>query len=174
MQDTLVLKAKQIVKDSFWILESNEQKIGTMRHANNTWQVLLEKDKQEFSSYNNVIDFLGEDPLKPNTKSSAEQPVQGEFDVQGYPTPVQPYNVEQYKSLPTYTKTPKSTVKYSAGYYGIEFPKGWVPSFNPKLNTLLEGAVSYVGPFYSEMEMNININNKKRERKHTHGTVRQY
>ena len=89
----------------------------------------------------------------------------------GIPTPVQPYNVEKYKSLPTYTKIPKSNVKYSAGYYGIEFSKGWVPSFNPKLNTLLEGAVSYVGPFHSEMEMNININNKKRERKHTNGTV---
>ena len=169
-----MLKAKQIIKDSFWILEVNEQKIGTMRHANNTWQVLLEKDKKDFNSYDNVIDFLGEDPLKPNNKPSAEQPVQGDFDVDGYPTPVQPYNVEKQNSLPTYTKTPKSNVKYSAGYYGIEFTKGWVPSFNPKLNTLLEGAVSYVGPFHSEMEMNININNKKRERKHTHGTVQQH
>jgi hypothetical protein len=171
MQDIQVLKAKQIIKDSFWILESNEQKIGTMRHSNNTWQVLLEKDRQQFDSYSNVIEFLGEDPFTNDKKSSAEQPIQGDFDVEGYPTPVQPYNVEKYKSLPTYTKTPKSNVKYSAGYYGIEFPKGWVPSFNPKLNTLLEGAVSYVGPFHSEMEMNININNKKRERKHTHGTV---
>jgi hypothetical protein len=171
MQDTKLLKAKQIIKDSFWILEANEQKIGTMRHANNMWQVLLEKDRKDFDSYNNVIEFLGEDPLKVNSKSLAEQPVQGDFDVDGYSTPVQPYNVEKYKLLPTYTKTPKSNVKYSAGYYGIEFSKGWVPSFNPKLNTLLEGAISYVGPFHSEMEMNININNKKRERKHTHGTV---
>ena len=93
-----------------------------MRHANNTWQVLLEKDKQDFSSYDNVIEFLGEDP-KTQTTKSPEQPVQGDYDVEGYPTPVQSYNVEKYKSLPTYTKTPKSTVKYSAGYYGIEFPK---------------------------------------------------
>lgn len=169
-----MLKAKQIIKNSFWILEVNEQKIGTMRHANSTWQVLLEKDKKDFNSYDNVIEFLGEDPLKPDNKTSAEQPVLGEFDVEGYSTPVQPYNVEKYKSLPTYTKTAKSNVKYSAGYYGIEFSKGWVPSFNPKLNTLLEGAISFVGPFHSEMEMNININNKKRERKHTHGTVQQH
>ena len=166
-----MLKAKQIIKDSFWILEANEQKIGTMRHANNTWQILLEKDRKDFDSYENVIEFLGEDPFTNDKKSSIEQPIQGDFDVDGYSTPVQPYNVEKYKSLPTYTKTAKSNVKYSAGYYGIEFSKGWVPSFNPKLNTLLEGAVSFVGPFHSEMEMNININNKKRERKHTHGTV---
>ena len=171
MQGIHVLKAKQIIKDSFWILESNEQKIGTMRHANSIWQLLLDKDRKDFTSYENVVEFLGEDPFKVEEKRSLDQPVQGNFDVEGYPTPVQPYNVEQYKSLPTYTKTIKSGVKYSAGYYGIEFAKGWVPSFNPKLNTLLEGAVSYIGPFYSEMEMNININNKKRERKHTHGTV---
>ena len=78
-----MLKAKQIIKDSFWILVSNEQKIGTMRHANNTWQVLLEKDKQDFNSYDNVIEFLGEDPFANDKKSSAEQPVQGDFDVEG-------------------------------------------------------------------------------------------
>ena len=75
-----MLKAKQIIKDSFWILEANEQKIGTMRHANNTWQVLLEKDKKDFNSYDNVIEFLGEDPFTNNKTTSSEQPVQGEFD----------------------------------------------------------------------------------------------
>ena len=54
-----------------------------MRHANNTWQVLLEKDKQDFNSYDNVIEFLGEDPFANDKKSSAEQPVQGDFDVEG-------------------------------------------------------------------------------------------
>ena len=49
MQGIRVLKAKQIIKDSFWILIANEQKIGTMRHANNTWQILLEKDKNNFA-----------------------------------------------------------------------------------------------------------------------------
>ena len=76
-----MLKAKQIIKDSFWILEANEQKIGTMRHANNTWQVLLEKDKKDFNSYDNVIEFLGEDPFTNNKTTSSEQPIQGEFDV---------------------------------------------------------------------------------------------
>ena len=40
-----------------------------------------------------------------------------------------------------------------------------VPSFNPKMQTLVENAMSFAGPFNSEMEMQININNKKRERR---------
>ena len=164
MQDILVLQAKQIIKNSFWILESNEQKVGTMRKSSNTWQILLEQNKQEFQDYNDVINFLGSDPLI-KKKSNIEEPEAGKFDVNGYPTDIKPYNIEVHNNLPTYTKTSKSQVRHCAGYYCVEFPKGWVPSYNPKLPTLIENAMSFAGPFYSEMEMQININNKKRERR---------
>ncbi len=159
-----MLQAKQIIKDSFWILEQNEQKVGTMRKASSTWQVLLEQNKQEFQTYNEVISFLGSDPLSVN-KKNLEQPQAGKFDVNGYPTEIKPFNIEVKNNLPTYTKTSKSQVRHCAGYYCVEFPKGWVPSFNPKMQTLIENAMSFAGPFNSEMEMQININNKKRERR---------
>jgi len=159
-----VLQAKQIIKDSFWILEQNEQKVGTMRKASSTWQVLLEQNKKEFQTYDEVIDFLGSDPLSVN-KKNLEQPQAGKFDVNGYPTEIKPFNIEVKNNLPTYTKTSKSQVRHCAGYYCVEFPKGWVPSFNPKMQTLIENAMSFAGPFNSEMEMQININNKKRERR---------
>ena len=159
-----MLQAKQIIKDSFWILEQNEQKVGTMRKASSTWQVLLEQNKKEFQTYDEVIDFLGSDPLSVN-KKNLEQPQAGKFDVNGYPTEIKPFNIEVKNNLPTYTKTSKSQVRHCAGYYCVEFPKGWVPSFNPKMQTLIENAMSFAGPFNSEMEMQININNKKRERR---------
>lgn len=159
-----MLQAKQIIKDSFWILEQNEQKVGTMRKASSTWQVLLEQNKQEFQTYDEVISFLGSDPLSVN-KKNLEQPEAGKFDVNGYPTEIKPFNIEVKNNLPTYTKTSKSQVRHCAGYYCVEFPKGWVPSFNPKMQTLVENAMSFAGPFNSEMEMQININNKKRERR---------
>ena len=159
-----MLQAKQIIKDSFWILEQNEQKVGTMRKASSTWQVLLEQNKQEFQTYDEVISFLGSDPLSVN-KKNLEQPEAGKFDVNGYPTEIKPFNIEVKNNLPTYTKTSKSQVRHCAGYYCVEFPKGWVPSFNPKMQTLIENAMSFAGPFNSEMEMQININNKKRERR---------
>ena len=159
-----MLQAKQIIKDSFWILEQNEQKVGTMRKASSTWQVLLEQNKQEFQTYDEVISFLGSDPLSVN-KKNLEQPQVGKFDVNGYPTEIKPFNIEVKNNLPTYTKTSKSQVRHCAGYYCVEFPKGWVPSFNPKMQTLVENAMSFAGPFNSEMEMQININNKKRERR---------
>lgn len=160
-----MLQAKQIIKNSFWILQENEQKVGTMRKSSDKWQVLLEQDKKEFQNYNDVVEFLGSDPLTLNSKSNAEQPEAGKFDVNGYPTEIKPYNIESLNNLPTYTKTSKSQVRHCAGYYCVEFPKGWVPSFNPKMQTLVENAMSFAGPFFSEMEMQININNKKRERR---------
>ena len=163
----MLLKAKSIIKDSFWILENNDLKVGTMRKGTDRWQVLLEQNKQEFKNYSDVINFLGTDPIKISKKKELEEPVSGKFDVNGYPTEVKPYNIEMTSHLPTYTKTSKSQVRHCAGYYCVEFTKGWVPSFNPKLPTLIENAVSFTGPYYSEMEMQININNNKRERQRT-------
>ena len=163
----MLLKAKSIIKDSFWILEDNDLKVGTMRKGSDRWQVLLEQNKQEFKNYSDVINFLGTDPLKISKKKELEAPVSGKFDVNGYPTEIKPYNIETNNHLPTYTKTSKSQVRHCAGYYCVEFPKGWVPSFNPKLLTLIKNAVSFTGPYYSEMEMQININNNKRERQET-------
>lgn len=160
-----MLQAKQIIKNSFWILQENEQKVGTMRKSLDKWQVLLEQDKKEFQNYNDVVEFLGSDPFSTNNKKNTEQPETGKFDVNGYPTEIKPFNIETTSTLPTYTKTSKSQVRHCAGYYCVEFPKGWVPSFNPKMQTLVENAMSFAGPFYSEMEMQININNKKRERR---------
>ena len=163
----MLLKAKSIIKDSFWILEDDDLKVGTMRKGSDRWQVLLEQNKQEFKNYSDVINFLGTDPLKISKKKELEAPVSGKFDVNGYPTEIKPYNIEMMSHLPTYTKTSKSKVRHCAGYYCVEFTKGWVPSFNPKLPTLTENAMSFAGPFYSEMEMQININNNKRERQRT-------
>ena len=101
----MLLKAKSIIKDSFWILEDNDLKVGTMRKGSDRWQVLLEQSKQEFKNYSDVISFLGTDPLKINKKKELEEPVSGKFDVNGYPTEIKPYNIEMMSHLPTYTKT---------------------------------------------------------------------
>ena len=40
------------------------------------------------------------------------------------------------RKLPLFTKSKKSKSLYCAGYYIIQFEKGWVKSFCPKLITI--------------------------------------
>ena len=78
--------------------------------------------------------------------------------IYGYPTSSRPYepvyNVK--KKLPLFAKSAKSKSQYCAGHYVIQFRKGWVKSFCPKLITLER--YPYAGPFKTEAEMKAMLN----------------
>ena len=85
-----------------------------------------------------------------------------DYTVYDYPCSSKPYNpVYDCKNrLPIYSKTPKSTSMYAAGYYIIKFEKGWVKSFCPKVITLQR--YTYRGPFTTELEMRKQLSNASR------------
>ena len=85
-----------------------------------------------------------------------------DYIVYDYPCGSKPYNpVYDCKNrLPIYSKTPKSTSMYAAGYYIIKFEKGWVKSFCPKVITLQR--YPYQGPFTTELEMRKQLSNASR------------
>jgi hypothetical protein len=53
--------------------------------------------------------------------------------------------------LPLYTKIEGGSTYYAAGYYCINFEKGWKPSRGTKLSTLKK--YGFEGPFKTEIEM---------------------
>jgi hypothetical protein len=84
-------------------------------------------------------------------------------DIDGYPTKTVPFNVQWFDNIPTYTKTQKSQDRYCAGFYGVRFEGGTFLGNNPKLLTITEKCLDFVGPFKTEMEANINISTKKKQ-----------
>ena len=64
------------------------------------------------------------------------------------------------RKLPLFTKSNKSKSAYCAGYYIIEFEKGWVKSFCPKLITIER--YNFKGPFKTEIEMRSELSRAKR------------
>ena len=82
-----------------------------------------------------------------------EESIVSEKEVSGYPTSCNPYNTmyDVRRKLPLFTKSTKSKSLYCAGYYIIEFDKGWVKSFCPKLITIER--YNYKGPFTTDIEM---------------------
>jgi hypothetical protein len=138
-----MMKAKTILKDKFWIVESDGERVGTLS---------LTEDKYLFSSGASTQYFDSERALK-NTFGKDYN----------FPTSCSPYNslYDVKNKLPLFTKSNKSKSLYCAGYYIIHFDKGWVKSFCPKLITIER--YNFKGPFKTDIEMRqaLSIENAK-------------
>jgi hypothetical protein len=150
----MTIKAKPILKDKFWIIEDNEQRIGTMCWDEDRYMFTSGSETCFFDNKRQIkkkfgVDILWSDISEADTNSKNIE----EYNVNGYNTSVYPYNsmYDVKRKLPLFTKSEKSKSLYCAGYYIIRFDKGWVKSFCPKLITIER--YEFKGPFHSEIEM---------------------
>jgi hypothetical protein len=162
------INAKTLVKDKFWIVEENGQKLGTLQKKdNNGWIFLSKSDNtQIFHTKESLFERFGTSIF--GTESEIQTVVQPEeniteLNVHGYPVNQKPYNsmFDVQKQLPIYTKTPKSKSLFCAGYYIICFEKGWRKAYCPKVITLQR--YSFKGPIKTKIEMQQILNNAIKE-----------
>ena len=166
------VRAKTLVKDKFWIVEQNGQKLGTLqKQEDNGWIFLSkQKDRQVFDTKESLFTKFGfnifEENIQTNPQIEEEKAVdkwdvkQAEnFEVHGYPCSQKPYNPlwDVQKNLPLYTKTPKSKSMFCAGYYIVKFETvNWRKAYCPKIITLQR--YPYKGPIKSKTEMVAQLN----------------
>lgn len=146
------LKARPVVKDKFWIVENDGEKVATIQAVEEGGYVYVHgQDREKFPTvkmlkkqYN--IEFVK--PYRPKKEKPAE------FEVHGWPTGHQPYNplYDVTRRLPIYTKTNKSKSYFCAGYYIVKFSNNWAKAYCPKLITLQR--YEFRGPFKTREEMN--------------------
>ena len=146
----MTLKAKPVLKDKFWIVEQDDQRVGTMSWNDDRYMFSSSIETCFFDNKREMKKKFGVDIIWSDVD---EQPLPNDFIVHGFPTSVQPYNTmyDVKRKLPLFTKSNKSKSSYCAGYYIIEFEKGWVKSFCPKLITVER--YNYKGPFKTEIVM---------------------
>lgn len=153
------IRAKEILKNKFWILEEKGSKIGTLSYDDDRYMFSTPEKQTFFNDTTSLKNQLG----KTLFAESITEHIPSDKDVHGYPTNVVPCNsvYDVKRKLPLFTKSKKSTSLYCAGYYVIKFEKGWVKSFCPKLITL--DRYPYQGPFVTDLEMKhkLSLANKK-------------
>ena len=146
------LQAKEVVKDSFWIVERNGTKIGTLRRKTDSY-ILYENNSRTETVLDNLDDIKFTETDTKNTIN---------VSIYGYPTNVDTvFNTNLQDDVAVYTKTANSKQYFVAGYWGILFPMGWRPSFCPRLKTLQD--YTHLGPFISESDMYLAIKRKGQE-----------
>ena len=143
------MNAKEIIKNKFWIVEDKGVKFGT---------ISLNEDQYILSTPTGTKFYHTEKQLTKalDTKLSWTDLEITEIsakEVHGYATNSIPFNpmFDVKRKLPLFTKSDKSKSAYCAGYYIIQFDKGWVKSFCPKLITIER--YNFKGPFKTEIEM---------------------
>jgi len=148
----MTLKAKPVLKDKFWIIENDEQRIGTMSWNDDRYMFSSNSETCFFDNKRQMKKRFGADIIWTESSNVAET-TEENFVVYGFPTSVKPYNTmyDVKRKLPLFTKSDKSKSAYCAGYYIIRFDKGWVKSFCPKLITVER--YDYKGPFKTDLEM---------------------
>jgi hypothetical protein len=156
----MTLKAKPVLKDKFWIIENDEQRIGTMSWNEDRYMFSNKVETCFFDSKQDMKQRFGADIVWTDL-SVPKEVTQQDFIVYGFPTSVSPYNTmfDVKRKLPLFTKSNKSKSAYCAGYYIIQFEKGWVKSFCPKLITIER--YNSKGPFKTEMEMRSELRRAK-------------
>ena len=148
----MTLKAKPVLKDRFWIVENNDERIGTLSWNDDRYMFSSKVETCFFDNKKQIKKRFGAEIIWSDATTTQES-TQQDFFVYGVPTSVKPYNTmyDVKRKLPLFTKSDKSKSAYCAGYYIIRFDKGWVKSFCPKLITVERYETK--GPFKTEFEM---------------------
>ncbi len=159
--------AKNIIKDKFWIVLNNGEKLGTVKYADNNYEFFENVSKkthvyskEEFEKHFKLI----------NTSNN-----KGSFvDVFGYNTNCEEvFNVRTEENVPVFTKTVNSKNFHCAGYYAIYFPSiKWSSAFCPRLKTLK--SYPFMGPFKTESDVNLAMKRKRYEENIEESTSNHY
>lgn len=148
---TQLIKAKEVLKDKFWIVEQEGVNIGTLTISDEKYLLSTADGKTDFfETKKQLTTKLGSEVSWSDLEISEVEP---EKFVHNYPTSSTPYNpmFDVKRKLALFTKSEKSKSLYCAGYFIIRFDKGWVKSFCPKLITIER--YDYKGPFKTDIEM---------------------
>lgn len=140
--------SKVLIPNKEWIIKEGNTKIGSLAKHRKGYSFLRHGQRIDIKNFQE----LGINSLDIRNKIKYEMEP-ASYAIYNYPCSSKPfgpvYNVKD--KLPLFSKSAKSKSQYCAGYYVIQFRKGWVKSFCPKLITLER--YPYHGPFKTEQEM---------------------
>lgn len=150
-------KAKlQPISDEAWIVQRGDKRIGLLnKNVQDRFTFISGKTIEVFDNEDEVGNHFGnisifEEQIEKTGDELSEFYIKGHLVDYSNPIPVESDDTRYMDNIPLYLKTEGSDVLYAAGWYCINFEKGWKQGHGPKLNTLLH--YGYEGPFKTRME----------------------
>lgn len=147
------LIAKPILKNKYWIVEAEGNKVGTIQAIDDEGGFVYVHDESRERFATIKLLSKSHNILFDSSSSKKDKSTADSHEVYGFPVTNKPWNMlwDVKHQFPVFTKTSKSKSFYCAGYYIIKFNNGWVKSYCPKFITL--NRYDFQGPFKSKQEM---------------------
>lgn len=145
------LIATPIVKNKFWVVEDQGEKIATIQARDDGGYVYVHDDSREY--FPNVKSLKNTYHIKFN--AALKRKNLNITNVYGYPVNGKSYNQiwDVKRKLPIFTKTKKSKSYFCAGYYMVKINHTWTEFFCPKNITL--NRYEFLGPFKTKEDLNL-------------------
>lgn len=147
----------QQISDVAWLVHQGPSKLGILnKDVQEHYTYITGKDLVKFNDQEEVVEHFGNlnlfnEVIGTPTKTAERVFIKGfEVDYEN-PIIIDSSHPDYRDDLPIYAKIEGKGIYYAAGYYCINFEKGWKKSHSPKLATLLK--YGYEGPFKTELEM---------------------
>lgn len=162
---------KKVDDVSWLVIDQQRGNVGVLyQNIQGDFEYLSSGIKEKFKSEKKVEKYFGARVFQQKTVESAIQPdkmfIAG-FEIP-FPSPelITSDHPDYNRDIPLFSKTANSDVLYAAGWYAINFEKGWKHGNCPKLTTLI--TYGYEGPFKTKLELKqrLKVLNKIK-RKHT-------
>lgn len=142
-KEKMMLEARPVVKNKFWIVEQEGQQVATIQAAPDGVVLVKGQKREKFVSLKLLKDKYN---IHVGRAKTTVKPITTN-EIYSYPTDCRPHN-ELYdvrRRLPFYTKSEKSKSVYCAGYYAIQLNGEWDRHFCPKSITI--NRYPYHGPY---------------------------
>lgn len=147
----------QQISDVAWLVHQKGEKLGILNKDVQEHYVYINgRDTVLFNNENEVVEHFGNITLF-EEKIDKPSAISDGFFIKGYevdypnPFALDENHPDYRDDIPLYTKIEDSKVYYAAGYYCINFGKGWKHAHGPKLSTLL--TYGFEGPFRTSIEV---------------------
>jgi hypothetical protein len=145
------LIAKSILKNKYWIVESEGSQIGTIQATEDGGVVYVrDQSREKFASIKLLSSVYN---VSFSNKSNRNSKTVSAKEIYGYPTTSKPFNVlwDLKNKVPVFTKEVKSKSYFCAGYFLVYINDAWAKSFCPKLITL--NRYKFLGPYRTKEEL---------------------
>lgn len=146
----------QQISDVAWLVHQGSNKLGILnKDVQETYFYVTGKELVKFKGEQEVLEHFGNVTLfKEQLGEKLQKP--STYYIKGYevdyeePFAVDENDPDYNPDVPLYTKIDGSKIYYAAGYYCINFDKGWKHARGPKYSTLTK--YGFTGPYRSELE----------------------
>jgi hypothetical protein len=146
----MILTAKPVIKNKFWIVEQEGKKIATIQAVDNGGFVYVNNDQRRVYPSIKILSKVHNVVFDPTVDSKNQ--IAAKDSAYGYPVEHKAYNVlwNVKHQFPVFTKSKKSKSFYCAGWYKVKLNGDWSETFCPKLITL--NRYEFAGPFKTKQE----------------------